>query len=78
VMHDTLQRLPASLTKLALRTIWWKDRTGPPVVESSSTARLRQLSGLVQLEFQGIRVRDVTGLLGGLSQLTSLRLGSDW
>lgn len=78
-LHSTLAQLPDSLSVLSIAVMDWESRSPPVVLDSSSNAaRLRQLSNLKQLELQGIIVQDAPGLLGGLSQLTSLDLGSDW
>uniref|UniRef100_A0A383V902 F-box domain-containing protein n=1 Tax=Tetradesmus obliquus TaxID=3088 RepID=A0A383V902_TETOB len=80
VMHRAITQLPNSICVLAVTADDWTCRYSglPSTLHSSSTARLRKLSRLQQLELPGFILQDSPGLLGGLSQLTSLDLGREW
>ncbi|WIA17848.1 hypothetical protein OEZ85_009354 [Tetradesmus obliquus] len=79
-MHKALTQLPNSISVISITADDWTCRYSglPSTLDSSSTARLRKLSELQQLEVPGFILQDAPGLLGGLSQLTSYDLGREW
>jgi hypothetical protein len=48
------------------------------VLHEGNTAKLRQMSGLLELHLPCVAVRDMAGVLGALTQLTSLTLDGRW
>jgi hypothetical protein len=76
ISNKVLAQLPASLRVLSIRMPHHSPALPCLVLDSSNTARMRQLSDFRRLELPGVAVRDITGLLGALSQLTSLTLDS--
>jgi hypothetical protein len=71
---SVIAQLPASLTLLGLNLEWDSDPSSDVVLDVGNTARLRQLQGLLELHLPQVTVRDMAGLLGALTQLTSLTL----
>jgi hypothetical protein len=54
-------------------------RNKPPIVlDSSNAGRLPHLSSLQQLQLSGVVWGNAPGVLGALSQLTSLKLSYSW
>jgi hypothetical protein len=73
---SVIAQLPASLTLLGLNHERETYCISDIVLHEGNTARLRQLECLLKLHLPGVTVHDVAGLLGALSQLTSLTLDS--
>jgi hypothetical protein len=73
-INSVLAQLPASLTLLRLNHQHESCPISDVVLHAGNTARMRQLPGLLELHLPGVTVRDVAGLLGALTQLTSLTL----
>jgi hypothetical protein len=71
---SVIAQLPGSLTLFGLNHEHDKHAISGLVLDEGNTARLRQLTGLLELQLPGVTVRDVAGLLGVLTQLTSLTL----
>jgi hypothetical protein len=79
LIDKTLAHLPDSLTALYIKPEWCDERQELAVVlDSSNTARLRQLSGLQRLHVPHMVLADAAGLLGALSGLTSIKLSFNW
>ncbi|WIA17849.1 hypothetical protein OEZ85_009355 [Tetradesmus obliquus] len=79
VSNKVLAQLPASLRVLVVAIENTSEQLPRLILNSSNTARLRQLSSLQGLYLSGVGLQDSAGLLAALSQLTSLTLdGSFW